>query len=468
MDIEISKLNKKGIQSALNGSTLEAEIFFKKALALNANSMDSIFNLVKLFAMQNRCADAIDLYFQITPSIDHADIPPQILSMFANCFLAQSRFDQAIYLLEYIHQSHPGDVETTCKLSNLLIQNGRLLQARVILERSSQLIENDPNILTQFAIVESEIGNYIQAENIHKKLVSFYGRFFLSHFNYALFLSMLGREEESLHHLHICLKLVPNAPEALTEIEKINLKNSSILSDIYRCIQANDWNSVVKLLSECKSKIDPIYYWSIISDLPKITASLIEDIDKVFPAHQIQTFKLPDSVDNCPIFLVQIEEYIMNQESLILNRAGKPTRFGSQSHEILKGSNNVSIASLKSKLLTAIPQYLENHKLLLELCSKLPLKNELSGWAVVLNEGGFQKRHIHPEAIVSGVVYIKLSEETKDKNNPAGNLLFHLHTESIMITPQEGLVVLFPSYLAHETIPLTMDHERICIAFNYS
>jgi uncharacterized protein (TIGR02466 family) len=224
----------------------------------------------------------------------------------------------------------------------------------------------------------------------------------------------------------------------------------------------------VKLLSEWKSKIDPIYYWSIISDLPKITASLIEDIDNVFPAHQIQTFKLPDSVDNCPIFLVQIEEYIMNQESLILNRAGKPTRFGSQSHEILKGSNNASIASLKSKLLTAIPQYLENHKLLLELCSKLPLKNELSGWAVVLNEGGFQKRHIHPEAIVSGVVYIKLSEETKDKNNAAGNLLFHLHTESIMITPQEGLVVLFPSYLAHETIPLTMDHERICIAFNYS
>jgi hypothetical protein len=35
-----------------------------------------------------------------------------------------------------------------------------------------------------------------------------------------------------------------------------------------------------------------------------------------------------------------------------------------------------------------------------------------------------------------------------------------------MITPKEGMVVLFPSYLPHETIPLQEDSERICIAFN--
>ncbi len=105
--------------------------------------------------------------------------------------------------------------------------------------------------------------------------------------------------------------------------------------------------------------------------------------------------------------------------------------------------------------------------MLLQICNQKLIKNELSGWAVVLNEGGFQKRHIHPEAIVSGVVYIKLSEETKDKTLSAGNILFHLNTKQILITPEEGLVILFPGYLAHETIPLEQSDERICIAFNY-
>jgi uncharacterized protein (TIGR02466 family) len=94
-------------------------------------------------------------------------------------------------------------------------------------------------------------------------------------------------------------------------------------------------------------------------------------------------------------------------------------------------------------------------------------QNKLSGWGVVLNKDGYQKRHIHPEAIVSGVIYIKLSDECLDKQLNGGNLMLHSYQSDIMVTPEEGLVVLFPSHLGHETIPLTQNSERICIAFNY-
>jgi uncharacterized protein (TIGR02466 family) len=213
---------------------------------------------------------------------------------------------------------------------------------------------------------------------------------------------------------------------------------------------------------------DPIYYWSIISDLPPNTACLIEDIDSLLPNNQIEILNIFDSAEDRNHYLPMIENYIKDQESLIFNRAGKPTRFGSQSHEILKGSNNPVIVDLKCQLITAISKFIECNPLLLQISKQKSLKNELSGWAVVLNQGGFQKRHIHPEAIVSGVVYIKLSDETKDKSISAGNLLFHSSRKQVMVTPEEGLVALFPSYLAHETIPIEIDHERICIAFNYS
>ena len=467
MDTEVNGLNKRGIRAAMNGNIMDAEKCFKKALSLNETSLDSIFNLVKLFYMQKRSLDVTELYLKNIPSKSLADIPPPIVSMIANCFADQFNFEQAIYLLEFIHHSHPRDIETSCKLSNLLIQNGRLNQAKKILDTSNNLTENDPNILTQLAIVESELGYYSRAENIHQTLVTLYGRFFLSHFNYALFLSMLGREDESLKLLQVCLKLVPNAPEALAEIDRITLKTTSILSDIYRCIESKDWESVVKLLCDAKSKVDPIYYWSIISDLPRSTACLIEDTDSLLPNNQIEILNIFDSSEDCNYYLPIIENYIKDQESLIFDRAGKPTRFGSQSHEILRGSNNPVIVDLKSKLLTAISNFLECHQLLLQISKQKSLKNELSGWAVVLNQGGFQKRHIHPEAIVSGVVYIKLSDETKDKSVSAGNLLFHSSQKQVIVTPEEGLVALFPSYLAHETIPIQIDHERICIAFNY-
>tara|TARA_B100001094_G_scaffold324056_1_gene376008 strand:+ start:1125 stop:2531 length:1407 start_codon:yes stop_codon:yes gene_type:complete len=468
MDTEVNGLNKRGIQAAMNGNILDAEKCFKEALSLNTTSLDSIYNLVKLFYMQKRSLDVTELYLKNIPSNSLADIPPPIVSMVASCFVEQFNFEQAIYLLEFIHHSHPRDIETSCKLSNLLIQNGRLAQAKKVLDTSNNLIKNDPNILTQLAIVESELGHYSHAENIHQKLVSLYGRFFLSHFNYALFLSMLGREDESLSLLQVCLKLVPNAPEALAEIDRITLKSSSLLSEIYRCIESKDWDSVVKLLCNAKSKLDPIYYWSIISDLPPNIACLIEDIDSLLPTTQIEILNIFNSAEDRNHYLPMIENYIKDQESLIFNRAGKPTRFGSQSHEILKGSNDPVIVDLKCQLITAISNFLECHPLLLQISKQKSLKNELSGWAVVLNQGGFQKRHIHPEAIVSGVVYIKLSDETKDKSVSAGNLLFHSSKKQVMVTPEEGLVALFPSYLAHETIPIEIDHERICIAFNYS
>ena len=104
--------------------------------------------------------------------------------------------------------------------------------------------------------------------------------------------------------------------------------------------------------------------------------------------------------------------------------------------------------------------------LLAQIAAQKTIQNELSGWAVSLANGGYQKRHIHPEAIVSGVFYIKLSEASRSANQEEGNLFFPSSHGSRMISPKEGMVVLFPSYLPHETIPLIKDHERVCIAFN--
>jgi hypothetical protein len=46
-----------------------------------------------------------------------------------------------------------------------------------------------------------------------------------------------------------------------------------------------------------------------------------------------------------------------------------------------------------------------------------------------------------------------------------GNILFPT-VESLSIAPYTGLMIIFPSYLPHSTVPTTEENERVCIAFN--
>ena len=89
----------------------------------------------------------------------------------------------------------------------------------------------------------------------------------------------------------------------------------------------------------------------------------------------------------------------------------------------------------------------------------------ISGWAVVLKKGGYQKRHIHPESVLSGIIYIKTPKLTESTNVKEGNLVFSTHNPR-EISPKQGDLVIFPSYMPHETVPITTSEERVCIAFN--
>lgn len=100
-------------------------------------------------------------------------------------------------------------------------------------------------------------------------------------------------------------------------------------------------------------------------------------------------------------------------------------------------------------------------------------KVRLKPWVVILNKGGYQKPHIHPAGIVSGVFYLEVPDFiAKSANSSEGWIEFGISPEKqgndpkYAIRPEEGKLLLFPSYLAHRTIPLKRDCSRTCIAFD--
>lgn len=89
-------------------------------------------------------------------------------------------------------------------------------------------------------------------------------------------------------------------------------------------------------------------------------------------------------------------------------------------------------------------------------------------WFNVNPPGTYNSLHIHPGSILSGVFWVSCPENCGRFiiKHPNEMLNFYLGPDKCSIDPQEGLLVLFPSYLPHLVEPNQGSEDRISISFN--
>ena len=230
-------------------------------------------------------------------------------------------------------------------------------------------------------------------------------------------------------------------------------------------IEEKNWDSVISKLLHNKQSIDAIRWHAAVLELPEDQQDKIS-MSKLYDPN-IQVKRKNIFKNNDPI-LEEIVNEIKNDQSLVWNRAGKPTRSGFQTHELFKSRHNSNaISQLMNKLTNILLEMPRKDQEGLTGKWSTPIK--LSGWGVILKEEGFQKRHIHPEAKYSGVLYLRVpSSQGTTLASGKGNLCFSSaeNESQLQIEPEPGLAVIFPSYFPHSTIPLSSTEERICLAFN--
>ncbi len=96
-------------------------------------------------------------------------------------------------------------------------------------------------------------------------------------------------------------------------------------------------------------------------------------------------------------------------------------------------------------------------------------------WSVRLRAGGFHTDHIHPEGWLSSACYIALppsgaAERARREawikfGQPGVPTLPALEAEHF-VEPEPGMLVLFPSYMWHGTVPFDTDSPRLSVAFD--
>ena len=185
----------------------------------------------------------------------------------------------------------------------------------------------------------------------------------------------------------------------------------------------------------------------------------------------------PRGYDDLKSFNSALSNFVLNHPSLVMAPESYSTVNGRHTAELMDKPEG-PIKTLKKMIWDAVNVYRTdvpidpNH----HWCAHRPKKTKILGWSVVMDSQGYQLSHMHPSGWLSGVYYPKLPNVIADEDpGREGWIEFGRTTDHFYgskeptvhcIKPEEGMMLLFPSYFYHRTIPYTSDQHRISIAFD--
>jgi len=167
----------------------------------------------------------------------------------------------------------------------------------------------------------------------------------------------------------------------------------------------------------------------------------------------------------------ELAREIVSHPSLTFAPSSHATVEGHHTGE-LRVTPSDAMAALVAEIEPAVAAYVERlSPAARALVAPRPARARLNMWAVVLRQQGHQRSHIHPEAWLSGVYYVRVpgAEESGGQlelGQPPPELQFARTWPVLTIRPEAGWLVLFPSWLYHRTLPMVGSDERISVAFD--
>ncbi|KCZ91790.1 TIGR02466 family protein [Hyphomonas johnsonii] len=101
-------------------------------------------------------------------------------------------------------------------------------------------------------------------------------------------------------------------------------------------------------------------------------------------------------------------------------------------------------------------------------------------WVNILGESGTHSGHVHPGSVISGTLYVSIPEgagQLKFEDPRLTAMMAAPQPEDdapetarrfVYVTPEDGLILLWESWLRHEVMANRSETPRISISFNYA
>lgn len=182
-------------------------------------------------------------------------------------------------------------------------------------------------------------------------------------------------------------------------------------------------------------------------------------------ATPIWQYYISDDVVNFTKVISEVYKIKQSQTSRILTNDG-----GWQSDFI--ESSNTEISKLMDYIKHNIQKCYNDLNVKKRFCS-----NQIVYWININTFGHTNRKHIHPNSIFSGCVYLKVPKNSGNiifNPNLTNEYFFRSFTEcdnditsfETEFFPEEKKVIMFPAFLPHSVSRSNSNEDRISIAFN--
>jgi tetratricopeptide (TPR) repeat protein len=441
--------------------TAEAEVAYRRALAINSNYGAAHHDLGALLARESRHEEALD---ELMLAAKSGVQGPQIVFNISSSLAGLSRFDESEQLLLDGIGSSPHDIDLHRLLARLRFMRG----------------DKQWDGAVQAAI--TSLPDYLPLRIAHSQLLHAAGEFDKAYEVLNAFSEEHMRDDVVQAELSAVHQETGRYAEALACAERVAEGREGhgnhidlLLDPMMSLGRADEAMPLIQLAREAV----PLNQWYIA--LEATAARLLGD-PRYEELYDYERFVQPYVIDT-PRGWSSIEEFRSDLNAALLERhkfhaqpLDQSLRNGTQTPRSLLGEEDPIIVAF----LQALQEPIELYRQHIGTSSTHPMTVRNRGrvvltgcWSVRLGKGGYHVNHVHPEGWISSAYYAEVPPEVEDTEAKSGWIKFGEPrfpvpgaTAGKFVQPQVGTLVLFPSYMWHGTMPIHGGQPRMSVAYD--
>ncbi|MGI9512839.1 MAG: 2OG-Fe(II) oxygenase family protein [Anderseniella sp.] len=379
---------------------------------------------------------ALDHLATVAGYVDSAPRPALARANLAQFYALADEWDTATSILEVAVSLEPDNVELKVKHADMLANAGQWREALMIFEAAVKKFPENGSLLRSTAISAQMCNQSVRAVELYTRAMAAGLADKQVYSNLIGALIELGRIDEAHRHAVNWCAAMPADIEAM---------------------------AFMALLEVEVGNTDAAARWF--------------DFGRFVKGH---TIEVPEGYDDLDAFNKALEAVVLGHNRLETPPEDHPTwhhpalRIGPD----INNDHSGPVGELEKQMRIAVDRYFaespndDDHPFLVTE----PKDYDIVAWSAVLDGEGNQKPHIHMSGYLSGCYYVTIPDEVSgsgddnagafEMGRPPEELPFKAAFPVETVKPQEGLMLLFPAFMYHGTVPFKSKQKRICVAFD--
>lgn len=491
-------LHLLGVMAMQTGDPAGAMVYIDRALAVRPDFVKPLNNRGLVLLQLGRADESLATFDRVV-ALDPGNIAGH--KNRAAAAVAAMRHDEAAKSFRRVVEMDPQALDARCDLASVLTSMGRADEALEVLDRVLAVAPQYPTVHLNRGVALRALHRRDEAIAALERALALKEDWPEAHFNLGNALTLAGRHAEAEAAFRRAVELKPTFLEAYG-----NLANAlhalgrpdEAVAAARRAVEINGrvpftHAGVGMALLRAGDAMGALAAFDAALQIaPGNTGALAGRVMALGEAGEraalekllgfdtlIRTarFGVPPEFASMDDYTAALAGHILAHPTLRKDPDGNATRKGRHTGDLLSEPKG-PIAFLEKQIRAAVEDYIRalpagtGHPFALSP----PKDFRLAMWSVVLEAEGHQVPHIHPTAWLSGVCYAKVPPVVDaGAADRAGWIEFGRPPDEVgckaeplvrLFKPEVGLIVLFPSYLYHRTVPFAADQMRISIAFD--